>query len=749
MNGNTFHPVSTTTTVGGSPGVVAPPRGWREFCELHAIATARQLAGHYWNFARERPQHDVLPPETFSKQFTDIFQQHFSCEVDKDGTPLQQSTCSTAPGNTTSTSPAVPPVSSQTMISRLRITALSGVQDYREAGRQTGGAALFTVVSPKVEPVVASREQEQPLRCTAGNPHSGNPVLLRGLTRTFGSGSLLFRSRSNEELSGTDGRQVANPSASGPSHDVTHFSVNQIRQSVRRLFKKRPLPRPPSSQDLSANNLTHSLTCPASSAPFTSEQTLPSSSTQTPSLLNSEATPPASSPLSGVAFNFLDRFRWLRGGSMRQRRSEVSSCCKEGQLRYLQVDDTISDSLPRWQRCRLLVRRIRDAEGGGGEGYQLELYDPPKASGPKLTTHCSDIQEVRRCNRLEMPDNLNTFVLKVNRGSLIFETDNDQQVSSWTTEIKECINNRLGSVDLEPLPSPVDSGISTSHRASSEPGSQSDWRPGSSHLAPQTRPVTISCPVTLGLPEPLIHKTDHFLFSYPWFHGHISRVKAAHLVQSSGTEGHGVFLVRQSETRRGDYVLTFNYQGKAKHLRLSLTEWGQCRVQHLRFPSVMEMLSHFRLFPIPLECGAAGAVTLSSFVVAGSSPPSQGQLSGALLVPFSLHRWNSEPSLAHCGMSRGCSQPPSSSSSSSSTSSSCAAAGAAGPQPPQHVAPTPSPSTGAAVSAPLRRSESAGRRPLLRHGNPHPPVIPQRDSDYELEPERGRKRAIDNQYMLL
>ncbi|TSO98500.1 Cyclin-G-associated kinase [Bagarius yarrelli] len=311
MNGNTIEQ---------TPSSIAPPCGWREFCELHASATARELAQHYLRFARTRPPHDVVSPEKFSRDFSVIFQHHFQREVAKDEIP---------PPSLTG-----------------RSCAFSGVLDYREAARAVGGAS-FVILPPKLE-----REQ-----------------LLQNFT-------------THRPLAHSQGVELAENYAPSPNVPIPSRVniISYLGRSVCQLFKKYPS-RDDSAHDSSGDE-----------------------SDRKDGVSGAEENSPSTSPRRG--FRLLSHLR-KRNTKHQQKTGNV---CKEGHLSYLEVNDTISDTAPRWMRCRLLVRRTN-------ERFELELYNPPKGSGPKLKVRCSEIQELRRCNRLEMPDNINTFVLKITRNT--------------------------------------------------------------------------------------------------------------------------------------------------------------------------------------------------------------------------------------------------------------------------------------------------------------------------------------------
>ncbi|KAI5097288.1 SH2B adapter protein 1 [Silurus meridionalis] len=297
----------------------------------------------------------------------------------------------------------------------------------------------------------------------------------------------------------------------------------------------------------------------------------------------------------------------------------------------------------RWHKCRLVLKE-RDKEGGErGEEYFLEFYIPPKASKPRLTIPCCCILDVRSTTALEVPDKENTFLLQLEgQVQYVIETRDAVQMRAWLSDIRNsiCLSEQEdiegvcggAQTDLSSTPEFSDrlsqvcyGGVGGSPLLDALPPELPPRAPldepdgrllggGGASLGmsfPETPEATGSFLISEGsTAEPV----EHPLSECQWFHGTLSRLKAAQLVLAGGMASHGVFLVRQSETRRGEYVLTFNFQGKAKHLRLSLNEDGQCRVQHLWFQSIFDMLEHFRVHPIPLESGGASDVTLISFV---------------------------------------------------------------------------------------------------------------------------------------
>uniref|UniRef100_A0A8C1DVV1 SH2B adapter protein 2 n=1 Tax=Cyprinus carpio carpio TaxID=630221 RepID=A0A8C1DVV1_CYPCA len=491
---------------------------WKEFCELHARASAADFAYKFRRFISENPCYDSPGADAnFSQHFAQHFLTCFSAALDQvqgPGSPGDSSALKYSIVPFVGIQSCTLPLSHNLYHRRKDVGASSESLDSMDSG---GGGA-------------SGQEQQTPTRkkATVSQSRSSEDVSLGRRKARFKKGFSLR----NMSLSVVDG--------------------------VKEIWHRRASPEP---DPLGSSRRTNGAESVGSE-------------------------------------HWSQKLRLPRGSQ--GHKAELLEIQREGALRYMVADDNNCMGAAQWQKCRLLLRKTA-AQVDAGEKFQLEFYVPPKSSKPKVSIPLSAIVEVRTTMPLEMPDKDNTFVLKVENGAeYILETIDSLQKNSWVADIQDCID-------------PGDSGddIELASCAHSQPH----------------RDVSLvsSCSCELlcdGSPgeTPREAEGDASLTGYPWFHGTLSRVRAAQLVLAGGAQSHGLFVIRQSETRPGEYVLTFNFQGKAKHLRLSVNDSGQCHVHHLWFQTVADMLRHFHEHPIPLESSGSTDITLRSYVQVQRSP---------------------------------------------------------------------------------------------------------------------------------
>lgn len=585
--------------VPGSPELSSscPLPDWREFCELHARASAADFADKFQRFLLENPCYDSPGADaSFSQHFAQHFLECFSAVLTQ---ARENRACS--PG-------------------------------------EEGGFGA----APKYGIVPFLGIQGCPL------PY-GHDLYQRRKDAGASSESLDSMDSSGGGGGGLDGGGAATPSSSSssrvlqPAHKVSALGQSRSSEDVSVSHPKARFKKGFSLRNMSlcvvdgVKEMWHRRASPEPDGP-------------------SGARRPNGGAAGGVggggggAADAPGGERWsqkLRLPRASQgHKAEMLEIQREGALRYMVADDTNCMGAAQWQKCRLLLRKSKRDEGS--ERFLLEFYVPPKSSKPKVSIPLSAIVEVRTTMPLEMPDKDNTFVLKVeNGGEYILETIDSLQKNSWVADIQDCIDPGDSGDDIELASCPhgqasrdcsmvascscelLSEGVYRAPERSCQPAAEHYGAPSvrcreppftqhPSHMplerflqSPEAQGANSPAGGSDGMKE---SEGDASLAGYPWFHGTLSRVRAAQLVLAGGARSHGLFVIRQSETRPGEYVLTFNFQGKAKHLRLSVNENGQCHVHHLWFHTVSDMLRHFHAHPIPLESGGSADITLRSYV---------------------------------------------------------------------------------------------------------------------------------------
>ncbi|XP_024133467.1 SH2B adapter protein 2 [Oryzias melastigma] len=686
----------------GSPELSSscPLPDWREFCELHARASAADFANKFQRFLLENPCYDSPGADTsFSQHFAHHFLECFSAAL----TQARESKAS-SPGEEGSN--AAPKYSIVPFLG-IQGCPLSYGHDLYQKRKDAG----------------ASTESLDSMDSGGGGIDGGGigTTASRGRPTTH-KVSALGQSRSSEDVS------VSHPKARfKKGFSLRNMSLCVV-DGVKEMWHRRASPEPEAPTGArKANGGGGEAPAPAAAA-------------------------------GGEKWS--QKLRLPRGSQ--GHKAELLEIQREGALRYMVADDTNCMGAAQWQKCRLLLRKTKREEGG--DKFMLEFYVPPKSSKPKVSIPLSAIVEVRTTMPLEMPDKDNTFVLKVeNGGEYILETIDSLQKNSWVADIQDCIDPSDSGDDIELASCPhgqasKDCSMVTSCSCEllSEGVYRAPERPCSTAVEHYSAP-SVRCrepsftqhpshmPLERFLQSPEAQNSsagggegskesegDASLVGYPWFHGTLSRVRAAQLVLTGGSISHGLFVIRQSETRPGEYVLTFNFQGKAKHLRLSVNENGQCHVHHLWFHTVSDMLRHFHTHPIPLESGGSADITLRSYVQVQRSSTTDVTVPPVLTPPreAACRAEAAQPALHTSGVTAPAG-PPSDAPLSSSTSSSPIAL-------PSLSRSDPGTGGGGGVGGGLQsRSNSSERLLDASSGS---------SEDYHDADGTRRARAVENQY---
>ncbi|KAL4223274.1 signal transducer [Mactra antiquata] len=569
--------------------------GWMEFCDKHARTAAEDFFASFLVYLKAHPTSEFRPrePSDFAKKFVEFFVQHFEYKINKNRFADENDT-----------------------IVKERVTDGAGMWnglDGNNDSRNVSDNSLtdmngFNGLGSHASPRTPSEN---------GQPYSDQ-------FNVNEDSSQLNQSSLTAEASHST--TVASPALKPKGSILKRFSFRKIKQ--RGLFKQ-------SSEELELAS--------GSSENYLREKHL---NDQKQSKRNKR------------------HHKESKHKLVPNLPHSVGEVKKEGIVFVLTGEDSKGKS--RWEKTRLVLLKTES-------NYLLEFYSPPKSVKPKSGLFCFLITEARVTTALEMPDHEHTFVLK-GQGTTeyVIEATSLTEMLSWLNELKVCIAPETVDI-IEPeeitpasrprLPSApsgtvnrVNSGspvLGPAHRSSSQ-GSVSSNPPEIPPRPAGSSPRSFNYPSghedhhDHGGSE---HNIDLMLREYPWFHGTLSRLEAAQLVLQQGASGHGVFLVRQSETRKGEYVLTFNFQARAKHLRMTINNDGQCRVQHLWFNSIFDMLEHFRTHPIPLESGGTSDVTLTDYVVSldRQLTPPRGSPAPGSMEP----RSNSNPNLSSRGSNSG------------------------------------------------------------------------------------------------